>query len=65
MVRGHEDKPSDEVLWGYKRGTYQFKDLKSYLEENEKKKKKGKGKEKDEKLEGSSNKRKDKLNMRV
>ena len=51
-LEGHEDKPSDEVLWGYKRGTYQFKDLKYYLEENEKKKKKGKGKEKDEKLEG-------------
>jgi len=63
-LEGHKDKPSDEVLWGYKRGTYQFKDLKGYLEENEKKKK-GKGKGKDEKLEGSSKKKKDKSNMRV
>lgn len=63
-LEGHKDKPSDEVLWGHKRGTYQFKDLKGYLEENEKRKK-GKGKAKDEKLEGSSKKKKDKLNMRV
>ena len=61
-LEGHKDKPSDGVLWGYKRGTYQFKDLKSYLEENEKKKK-GKGRSKDEKSEGSSKKRKDKLRV--
>ena len=61
------DRPSDEVLWGYKKGTYQFKDLMAYLEQCEKKKRKGKGKE--EKSEGSSKKKdklkKDKLNLRV
>ena len=62
-LEGSKDKPSDEVLWGYKKGTYQFKDLKVYLEQHEKKK--GKGKGKDEKLEGSSKKKKDKSNMRV
>lgn len=62
-LEGEEDRPSDEVLWGYKKGSYQFKDLKVYLEQNVKKK--GKGKGKDEKLEGSSKKKKDKSNMRV
>ena len=62
-LENDNDKPSDEVLWGYKKGSYQFKDLKVYLEQLEKKK--GKGKGKDERSEGSSKKKKDKLNMRV
>ena len=65
-LENDNDRPSDEVLWGYKKGTYQFKDLMAYLEQREKKKGKGKGKE--EKSEGSSKKKKlkkDKLNMRV
>jgi len=62
-LEGDNDRPSDEVVWGYKKGSYQFKDLKAYLEQHEKKK--GKGKGKDEKSEGSSKKKKDKLNMRV
>ena len=62
-LEGERDKPSDEVLWGYKKGSYHFKDLKVYLEQKEKKK--GKGKGKDERSEGSSKKKKDKLNMRV
>jgi hypothetical protein len=62
-LENDNDRPSDEVLWGYKKGSYQFKDLKEYLEKHEKKK--GKGKGKDEKSEGSSKKKKDKLNMRV
>jgi hypothetical protein len=61
-----KDRLSDEVLWGYKKGSYQFKDLKVYMEQNEKKKGKGKGKVKDEKSEGSSKKKKrDDLKMRV
>ena len=64
-LEDEKDKPSDEVLWGYKKGSYQFKDLRDYLEQKEKKKGKGKGKGKDEKSEGSSKKKKDKLNMRV
>ena len=62
-LEGDNDRLSDEVLWGYKKGSYQFKDLKAYLEQHEKRK--GKGKGKDEKSEGSSKKKKDKLNMRV
>jgi hypothetical protein len=62
-----KDRLSDEVLWGYKKGTYQFKDLKAYLEQKEKKKGKGKAKVNDEKSEGSSKKKKkrDDLNMQV
>ena len=60
-LEGDKDRLSDEVLWGYKKGSYQFKDLKLYLEQHEKKKEKGKGK--DEKLDGSSKKKKDKTNM--
>ena len=58
-LEGDNDRLSDEVLWGFKKGTYQFKDLKLYLEQNERKKGKGKGKD-----EGSSKKKKDK-SMRV
>ena len=42
-LEGERDKPSDEVLWGFKKGSYHFKDLKDYLEQNEKK---GRGKAK-------------------
>jgi uncharacterized protein YdcH (DUF465 family) len=59
-LEGEKDRLSDEVLWGFKKGSYQFKDLKLYLEKNEKKKGKGKGKD-----EGSSKKKKDKSIMRV
>ena len=52
-LEGEKDRLSDEVLWGYEKGNYQFKDLKLYLEQNEKKKGKGKGKD-----EGSSKKKK-------
>ena len=62
-LEGDKDRLPDEVLWGYKKGSYQFKDLKGYLEQHERKK--GKGKAKDEKAEGSSKKKKDKSNMRV
>ena len=68
MVRwleGDSDRLSDEVLWGYKKGSYQFKDLQEYLKPHERKKGKGKGKGKDEKSEGKKKKKKDKLNMRV
>jgi uncharacterized protein YdcH (DUF465 family) len=64
-LENDNDRSSDEVLWGFKKGSYQFKDLKEYLEQHEKKKGKGKGKGKDEKSEGSSKKKKDKSNMRV
>jgi hypothetical protein len=69
-LEGDKDRLSDEVLWGYKKGSYQFKDLKAYLEQHEKKKGKAKGKDekgkgKDEKSEGSSKKKKDKSNMQV
>jgi hypothetical protein len=67
-LEGKEDKLSDEILWGYKKGSYQFKDLKDYLEKKEKKGK-GKGKEKSErspkKSGGSSKKKKGDSNMRV
>ena len=49
-LENDNDRPSDEVLWGYKKGTYQFKDLMAYLEQH--KKKKGKGKEKEERERG-------------
>lgn len=62
-LENDNDRSSDEVLWGFKKGSYQFKDLKVYLEQHEKKKGKGKGKV--EQSEGSSKKKKDKLNMRV
>jgi hypothetical protein len=57
-LEGDDDKLSDEALWGYKKASYQFKDLKMYLEQNEKKKGKGKGKVRDDKVEGSSKKKK-------
>jgi hypothetical protein len=59
-LEGDEDRLSDEALWGYKKASYQFKDLKEYLEQNEKKGK-GKVKVKDDKL-GSSSKKKKKNN---
>ena len=58
-----KDRLSDEALWGFEKPSYQFRDLKEYLEKQEKKRGKGKGKE--EKSEGSSKKKKDKSNMRV
>src|ERR1700678_56119 len=61
-LEGEKDRPSDEVLWGYKKGSYQFKDLKLYLDQNGKK---GKAKGKDERLESSSKKKKNKSIMRV
>jgi hypothetical protein len=61
MVRwleGAKDRLSNEVLWGYEKSSYHFRDLKAYLEEREKKGKgKGKGRVK-EKLEGGSKKKK-------
>ena len=61
---GCEDRLSDEVLWGFKKASYQFKDLRAYLEQNEMKKGKGKGKVKDDKSDGSSKKKKkDNSNM--
>ena len=57
-LEGDKDRLSDEALWGYKKATYQFNDLKKYLEQNEMKKGKGKGKVKDDKLGGSSKKKK-------
>lgn len=62
-LEGDKDRLSDEALWGFEKGSYQFRDLKEYLEKQEKKRGKGKGKE--EKSEGSSKKKKDKSNMRV
>ena len=62
-LEGDKDRLPDEVLWGYKKGSYQFKDLNGYLEQHERKK--GKRKAKDEKAEGSSKKKKDKSNMQV
>ena len=62
-LEGDKDRLLDEVLWGYKKGSYQFKYFKLYLEQHEKKK--GKGKGKDEKSDGSSKKKKDKTNMQV
>ena len=64
-LEGAEDRLSNDVLWGYDKSSYQFKDLKAYLEQKEKK---GKGKEKEkekgkEKSEGGSKKKKG--NMQV
>ena len=53
-----EDRLSDEALWGYKKASYQLKDLKAYLEQNEKKKGKGREKVKDVRSEGGSKKKK-------
>ena len=65
-LENDEDRLSDEVLWGFKKASYQFKDLRAYLEQNEMKKGKGKGKVKDDKSGGSSKKKKkDNSNMRV
>jgi hypothetical protein len=66
-LEGDKDKLSDEALWGYKKASYQCKDLKVYLEQNEMKKGKGKVKVKDDKLGGSSKKKKkkDSSNMQV
>lgn len=61
-LENEKDRPSDEVLWGYEKGSYHFKDLKAYLVQNEKKK--GKGKGRDEKSDGNS-KKKDKSTKRV
>jgi hypothetical protein len=55
-LEGARDRLSNEVLWGYDKSSYQFKDLKEYLEHRERKGK-GKGKVK-EKLEGGSKKKK-------
>jgi hypothetical protein len=61
-LEGDEGRLSDVALWGYKKDSYQFKDLGAYLEQNEKKKGKGKGKVKDDKsgASGSSKKKKKK-----
>ena len=69
-LEGGKDRLSDEVLWGHKKGTYHFKDLRVYMEEYEKKKGKGKGKVRDGKSEGSSKKpegkkKRDGSNMQV
>jgi uncharacterized protein YdcH (DUF465 family) len=66
-LEGDEGRLSDEAVWGFKKASYQFKDLKVYLEQNEMKKGKGKGKVKDDKSGGSSKKKKkkDNSNMRV
>jgi len=58
-LKSTEDRLSDEALWGYQKATYQLKDLKAYLKQNDKKK--GKGKEKvrvkDVRSEGGSKKK--------
>ena len=66
-LEGAEDRLSNDVLWGYEKSSYQFKDLKAYLEKKRKGKGKGKGKGKvKEKLEGGSKKKKgDGRNMQV
>jgi hypothetical protein len=51
---GEKDRLSDEDLWGYKKGSYNFKDLKVYMENTMKK---GKRKVK-EKSDGSPKKKK-------
>ena len=55
-LEGEKDRLSDEVLWRYKKGSYAFKDLKVYMENN-KKRGKGKGKVRDEKSDGSPKKK--------
>ena len=62
-LEGAKDRLSNEVLWGYEKSTYNFKDLKEYLE---KKEKTGKGKAKVKgKLEGGSKKKGDGSKMQV
>ena len=62
-LEGAKDRLSNGVLWGYEKSSYQFKDLKVYLQQREKKGK-GKGKVK-EKLEGSSKKKGGSRKMQV
>ena len=70
-MEGSPNAPPDEDLWGEVKGSYTFKDLGSFMEEQDmkvKKKKKGKGgkddkddkDDKDEKDEGGSKKAGDK-----
>jgi hypothetical protein len=66
-LEGDEGRLSDEAVWGFKKASYQFKDLKAFVEQNDKKGKgKGKAKVKDDKSGGSSKKKKkDNSNKRV
>ena len=60
-LEGDADRLADQVLWGYQKSVYQYKDLKGYLEEKEKKKGKGRAKL----SEGGSSKKKDNRKKQV
>ena len=57
-LEGDADRLADQVLWGYQKSIYQYKD---YLEEKEKKKRKGRAKL----SEGGSSKKKDNWKKQV
>ena len=60
-LESDEDRVADEVLWGFQKSVYQYKDLKEYLERKEKKKGKGRAKT----SEGGASKKKDNRKMSV
>ena len=58
-LEGEKNRLPDEVLWGFKKGSYNFKDLKVHMEDNQKR---GKGKVKGKVKESDGSPKKKKRN---